>query len=159
MGFDYSRMKPAEDPFFGIVPGKASYPMGRVTLPVTSGTPANYHMEYINFEVADFDSPYHAIFGRPMLARFMAIPNHTYLVLKMPAPNGVISVRGDIKTCFDCDSEAVQLAERAQQLGNSSLLVEEAKKVVSDLRADSPRGGGPSGRFVGGEIKKLARSW
>ncbi|CAN6362730.1 unnamed protein product [Urochloa humidicola] len=107
MDFDFSRMKPADDPFFGIVPGKASYPVGRVTLPVTFGTPANYRTEYINFE--------------------------------MPAPNGVISVRGDIKTCFECDSEAVRLTERAQQLSNSSLLVEEAKKVAPDsLRIPEP---------------------
>uniref|UniRef100_A0A0A8YXE3 Uncharacterized protein n=1 Tax=Arundo donax TaxID=35708 RepID=A0A0A8YXE3_ARUDO len=27
---------------------------------------------------------YHAIFGRPALAKFLAIPNYIFLVLKMP---------------------------------------------------------------------------
>jgi hypothetical protein len=27
-----------------------------------------------------------------MLARFMAVPHYTYLVLKMPAPHGVLTV-------------------------------------------------------------------
>jgi hypothetical protein len=31
-----------------------------------------------------------------MLAKFMAIPHHTYLIMKMPAPNGILSVLGDI---------------------------------------------------------------
>jgi hypothetical protein len=31
-----------------------------------------------------------------MLARFMAIPHYTYLVMKMPAPNGVLIVYSDL---------------------------------------------------------------
>jgi hypothetical protein len=42
--------------------------------------------------VALFETSYHAIFRRPALARFMVIPYHTYLVLNMPTPNGVLSV-------------------------------------------------------------------
>jgi hypothetical protein len=67
--------------------------MGRVSLPVTFGTEENFRTKYLSFEVADFKSSYHAILGRPMLARFMAIPHYTYLVLKMLAPNGVLSLR------------------------------------------------------------------
>ncbi|CAO2143912.1 unnamed protein product [Urochloa humidicola] len=63
-----------------------------------------------------------------MLAWFMAIPNHTYLVLKMTAPNGVLTIRGDIKVSNECDGEAVRLAELSHQLGNSTLMVDEAKK-------------------------------
>ncbi|CAO2152127.1 unnamed protein product [Urochloa humidicola] len=129
MGFDNNKMTPAEEPFFGIVPGKASYPIGRVSLPVTIGMQGNYRTEWLHFEVADFKSSYLAILGRPMLARFMAIPNHTYLLLKMQAPNGVLTVRGDIKTSFECDSEAVRLAELSHQFGNSILVAEEAKKT------------------------------
>jgi hypothetical protein len=29
-----------------------------------------------------------------MLAKFMAIPHHTYLIMNMPAPNGIFSVLG-----------------------------------------------------------------
>lgn len=47
----------------------------------------------------------------PMLARFMGIPNHTYLVLKMSASNGVLSIYGNVETLYKCDAEAVQLAE------------------------------------------------
>jgi hypothetical protein len=40
----------------------------------------------IQFEVADFETSYHAILGRPALAKFMAIPHYPYLLLKMPGP-------------------------------------------------------------------------
>jgi hypothetical protein len=41
-------------PFYGIVPGNATIPLGSVVLPVTFGeTRENYHTEYIKFEVAD----------------------------------------------------------------------------------------------------------
>jgi hypothetical protein len=35
MDFDFKRLTECDEPFFGIVPGKAAYPMGRVSLPVT----------------------------------------------------------------------------------------------------------------------------
>jgi hypothetical protein len=53
----------------------------------------NFRTEYLSFEVANFKSSYHAILVHPMLARFMAVPHYTYLVLKMLAPKGVLSLR------------------------------------------------------------------
>jgi hypothetical protein len=59
-------------PFYGIVPGNAAIPLGSVVLPVTFGeTRENYRTEYIKFEVADFETSYHAILGRPAIAKFM----------------------------------------------------------------------------------------
>jgi hypothetical protein len=74
MEFDFNKMTACDEPFYGVVPGKAAYPIGRVCLPVTFGTEENFCTEYLTFEVADFRSSYHAIFGRSMLAKFMAIP-------------------------------------------------------------------------------------
>jgi hypothetical protein len=78
-------------PFYGIVPGNAAIPLCSVVLPVACGeTRENYHTEYIKFEVADFETSYHAILGRPAIAKFMAVPDYTYLLLKMPSPAGVL---------------------------------------------------------------------
>jgi hypothetical protein len=75
-------------PFYGIVPRNTVIPLGSVVLPVTFGeTRENYCTEYIKFEVADFETSYHAIHGRPAIAKFMAVPHYTYLVLKMPSPD------------------------------------------------------------------------
>jgi hypothetical protein len=86
MEFDFTKMTACDEPFYGVVPGKVAYPIGRVCLPVAFGIEENFCIEYLTFEVADFRSSYHAIFGRPMLAMFMAIPHHTYLIMKIPAP-------------------------------------------------------------------------
>jgi hypothetical protein len=40
-----------------------------------------------------------------MLARFMAIPHYTYLVLKMTAPRGVLTVYGDLLVSFKCEND------------------------------------------------------
>jgi hypothetical protein len=90
MEFDFNKITACDEPFYRVVPGKAAYPIGRV--PVTFGTKENFHTKYLSFEVADFRSSYRAIFGRPMLAKFMAIPHHTYLIMKILAPNEILSV-------------------------------------------------------------------
>jgi hypothetical protein len=88
-----SLLTPSKTPFYGIVPGNSSTPIGSVTVPVTFGTEQNFRMEYIKFEVADFESSYHAILGRPALAKFMAVAHYVYLLLKMPGNTGVLSLR------------------------------------------------------------------
>ena len=92
MGFDMTKLVPSDQAFYCIISGAGSTLVGKVTLPTTFGTRDNYRTDSIIFEVASFETSYHAILGRPALAKFMAIPNHTYLLLKMPAPNGVHSI-------------------------------------------------------------------
>ena len=53
---------------------------------------ANFRKVTLTFEVVGFRGTYHAIIRRPGYAKFMAIPNYTYLKLKMPEPKGVITV-------------------------------------------------------------------
>jgi hypothetical protein len=63
MDFDFNKMTACDEPFYGVVPGKAAYPIGRICLPVTFGTKENFCTEYLTFEVTDFRSSYHAILG------------------------------------------------------------------------------------------------
>jgi hypothetical protein len=98
-------------------------------------------MEYLSFEVADFKSSYHAILGHPMLARFMAIPHYTYLVLKMPAPRGVLTVYGDLLVSFKCDNKALDIAMTSACFGAAAVMVVEAKKVApTDLTIPEQKG-------------------
>jgi hypothetical protein len=62
--------------------------------------------------VADFEIVYNAFLGRPTLTKFMAIPHYVYLVLKIPRPHGVISIREDVKWAYDCDKESCEMADR-----------------------------------------------
>jgi hypothetical protein len=114
MGLNFAGLiTPTEVPFYGIVPSKPAMPLGQITLPVIFGTPTNYRTEFIQFEVAEFETLYHAILGRPTLAKFVDIPHYPYLLLKMPGPHGILSLRGDLKRAFDCDLQAIQIAAKA----------------------------------------------
>jgi hypothetical protein len=146
MEFDFSKMTACDKPFYGVMPGKAAYPIGHVCLPVTFSTEENFRTECLTFEVADFRSSYHAIFGRPMLAKFMAIPHHTYLIIKMPTPNGILSVLGDIMVSYNCESATVELSKdsaikaaamvmvpQAAKINQTTLQIPEQKRTSTDL--------------------------
>jgi hypothetical protein len=125
-------------PFYCIVPGNATIPLGSVVLPVTFGeTRENYRTEYIKFEVADFETSYHAILSRPSIAKFMAVPHYTYLVLKMPSPAGVLSLQRDLKISSDCDTEVVELAA-TNQVPNVMMEIYAASKKLAPTELEIP---------------------
>ena len=74
LGLGLSDLTPSNSSFWGVVPGRASKPLGEITIPVQFSTASNYRVEHINFYITDFNTAYHAILGRPALAKFMAIP-------------------------------------------------------------------------------------
>jgi hypothetical protein len=86
LGVALKELHESDTPFFGIVPTEGEYPLGHIYMSVTFGTPENYRTEFLRFEVASFDCGYNAIIGRPGLAKFMAIPQYTYIILKMSGP-------------------------------------------------------------------------
>jgi hypothetical protein len=109
-----------------------------VVLPVTfEESRDNYRTEYIKFEVADFETFSHAILGRPAIAKFMAVPHYTYLVLKMPSPAGVFSLQGDLKISHDCDIEAVEITS-TNQVPNAMMEVYAASKKLTTSELDIP---------------------
>jgi hypothetical protein len=129
MEYDFSKMTACDEPFYGVVPGKTAYPIGRVCLPVTFGKEDNFLTEYLTFEVPDFRSYYHAIFSRPMLAKFLAIPHHTYLIMKMLAPNAILSIYGDIIVSYNCESDTINLAKVSACKASATVMVAQAAKI------------------------------
>jgi hypothetical protein len=129
MEFDFNKMTACDEPFYGVVPGKAAYPIGRVCLPVTFGTKENFRTEYLMFEVADFRSSYHAILGRPMLAKFMAIDHHTFPITKMPTPNEILSVLRDTMVSYICESATVELSKESAVRAAATVMVTQAAKI------------------------------
>jgi hypothetical protein len=43
--------------------------------------------------------------------RFLAVPHYTYLVLKMPGPRGIITVKGSFELSDLCDKEFHKMAQ------------------------------------------------
>ena len=74
------------------------------------GDQANFCSEVLTFEVVDILGSYHAILGCPCYAKFMAVPNYTYLKLKISRPIGVITVGSTFSHAFTCDCEHFELA-------------------------------------------------
>lgn len=111
MHIPHSKLNPSDAPFHKIVPVKKAQPLRQMALDVTFGTPKNFRTETLTFEVMDFKGAYHAILGHPCYAKFMARPCYVYQKLKMPSPNGIITVHGNFKHAHACDIENVDLAE------------------------------------------------
>jgi hypothetical protein len=100
-------------------------------------TRESYRTEYIKFEVVNFETYYHAILGRLAIAKFMEVPHYTYLVLKMPSPAGVLSLQGDLKISFDCDTEAMELASM-NQVPNAMMEIYTTSKKLTPSELDIP---------------------
>jgi hypothetical protein len=110
LGVPLKELHESDTPFFGIVPTEGEYPLGHIYMPVTFGTPENYRTEFLRFKVVNFDCGYNAIIGRPGLLKFMSIPHYTYMILKMPGPQGIITVRVDFQGAAECFRVVIQAA-------------------------------------------------
>jgi hypothetical protein len=125
-------------PFYGIILGNTAIPLGPVVLPGTFGeTRENYRTEYIKFEVADFETSYHAILDRSAIANFMAFPHYTYLVLKMSSPARVLALQGDLKVSHNCDTKAVELAA-TNQVTNAMMEIFATSKKLAPTELEMP---------------------
>jgi hypothetical protein len=121
LGVALKELHESDTPFFGIVPTEGEYPLGDIYMLVTFGTPENYRTEFLRFEVASFDCGYNAIIGRPGLAKFMAIPHYSYMILKMPRPQGIIIVHADFQGTAECFRVAIQAALTTKPPTTSSM--------------------------------------
>jgi hypothetical protein len=127
LGVTQNMLEPSHTTFHGIVPGISCAPMGKIRVDVMFGTRQSCRCENIEFEVVDLESPYHALLGRPALAKFMASTHVAYLKMKMPGPNGVITITGNHKISMECASTGSALAE--------SLVIAEEKKRINQAVA------------------------
>jgi hypothetical protein len=127
---DLSMIRAGVAPFHGIIPGKRVQPLGQLDLSVCFRTPSNFRKETLTFEVVGFRGTYHAVLGRPCYAKFMAVPNYTYLKLKMPGPNGVITIGSTYRHAYECDVECVEYAEA---LAESEALIADLESLSKEV--------------------------
>jgi hypothetical protein len=144
---DLSSVRAGAAPFHGIILGKRIQPLGQLDLPVCFGTPSNFQRETLTFEVVGFRGTYHAVLGRPCYAKFMAVPNYTYLKLKMPGPNGVITIGPTYRHAYECDVECVEYAEA---LAESEALIAD----LESLSKEAPYVKRHAGNFEPAEMVK-----
>jgi hypothetical protein len=104
-------------------------PLGQITLPVQFGTADHFRTDYVNFVVADFEGTYHAILGRPVITKFMAVPHYRYLVLKMPTKKGVLTLKGNVFVAYACEEDSLRIAEAHDLSLRMAATTMEAKKT------------------------------
>ena len=63
METDKSRIEQSSTTFRGIIPSQEARCTGKITLDMVLGSPDNYRSEEVTFQVAPFNSGYHAILG------------------------------------------------------------------------------------------------
>ncbi|XP_066320146.1 uncharacterized protein [Miscanthus floridulus] len=102
------------------------------------GNGLNIMTETLTFEVVGFNGTYHAILGQPCYAKFMAVPNYTYLKLKMPGPGGVITVGTSFQCTYECE---VKCYNHAMAIVASEELTT-IRKEVTEEAPDSTRSTG-----------------
>jgi hypothetical protein len=153
-------LEPSQTTFHGIVPGLSCAPMGKIRIDVMFGCQDNCRVENLMFEVVDLESPYHALLGRPALAKFMASTHVAYLKMKMSGPRGVIAIIGDYKRSMACASARSNLAETlviAEEKKKLKRAVEIAKAVMADKpMPDMTNPNGTTSFQVAKEVKKVA---
>jgi hypothetical protein len=148
LGVDRSTIQAGAAPFHGIVPGKRFLPLGQLDLPVCFGTPSNFRKETLTFEVVGFRGTYHVVLGRPCCAKFMVVPNYTYLKLKMPGPKGTITVGSTYRHAYECDVECVEYAEA----------LAESEALIADLDCLSKEAPDAKRHAVNFELAEAAKS-
>jgi hypothetical protein len=110
MNISLDWLQPIDCSFHGIVLGSANHPLARIDFDICFSNSGNFRMEKLEFKVMDWPSQYHAILEQPAFARFMAVPHYAYLVLKIPGPKGVITVKGSFEVSDTCDKEFNRMA-------------------------------------------------
>jgi hypothetical protein len=79
----------------------------------------------------DLNSPYHALLGRPTLAKFMAIQHYAYLKMKLPGPRRVITIMGCYKKSMECAKASSKLAE-------ALVITEEKRQLLQQVVQTQP---------------------
>ncbi|XP_066314701.1 uncharacterized protein [Miscanthus floridulus] len=120
MGVDRTNLHPIRAPFHDIIPSRQAVPLGQIDLPVTFRDQSNYRTETLTFDV------------------FMAIPNYTYLKLKMPGPHGNITVGTSFRCAYECEVECCGHTTAVIASEELAALKEEVVEEAPDAKR-SPR--------------------
>jgi hypothetical protein len=106
MGISHSLLKPADNPLYGFG-GMGTFPVGKIELPLSFGTAPNARSEQVTFDIVDMIYPYNAIMGRGSINKFEGAIHGLYLCMKIPSPQGVITVYDNEQTACNIEKDFV----------------------------------------------------
>jgi hypothetical protein len=103
MGISHNLLKPLDNPLYGFG-GKGTFPVGKIELPLSFGVAPNARSEQVTFDMV---YPYNAIMGRGSINKFEAAIHGLYIYMKIPGPQGVITVYGNQQTAHNIERDFV----------------------------------------------------
>jgi hypothetical protein len=106
MGISHSLLKPSDNPLYGFG-SKGTFPVGKIELPLSFGVAPNAQSEQVTFDIVDMVYPYNTIMGRGSIHKFEAAIHGLYLCMKIPGPQGVITVYGNQHTAHNIERDFV----------------------------------------------------
>jgi hypothetical protein len=106
MGISHNLLKPAANPLYDFG-GKDTSPIDKIKLPLSFGTAPNARSEQVTFDIVDMVYLYNAIMGRGSINKFEAAINGLYLCMKIPGPQGVITIYGDQQAARNIERDFV----------------------------------------------------
>ena len=106
MGISHILLKPADNPLYGFS-GKGTFPVDKIELPLSFGTTPNARSEQITFDIVDMIYSYNAIMGRGLINKFEAAIHGLYLCMKIPGPQGVITIYSNQQTVRNIEKDFV----------------------------------------------------
>jgi hypothetical protein len=110
MGISHNLLKPADNPLYGFS-GKGTFPVGKIELHLSFGAAPNARSEQVTFDIVNMIYPYNAIMARGSINKFEAAIHGLYLCMKIPGPQGVITVYCNQQTACNIEKDIV-LAQR-----------------------------------------------
>jgi hypothetical protein len=106
MGISHSLLKPSDNSLYSFG-GKGTFPVSKIELPLSFGVAPNARSEQVTFDIVDMVYPYNAIMGRGSINKFEAAIHGLYLCMKIPGPQGVITVYGNQQTAHDIERDFI----------------------------------------------------
>ena len=85
--------------------------------------------------MADFDTAYHAILGRPALTKFMVVPHYVYMVLKILTEQGILTPCTNISIAYDYEREGITITEAMDLLARMEACIADSKKTPAEEQA------------------------
>ena len=82
--------------------------------------------------MADFDTAYQTILGRPALTKFMVMPHYVYMVLKIPTEQGVLTLCANVSTAYDYEREGIAIAEAMDLSARMEVCIADSKKTLAE---------------------------
>jgi len=103
--------------------------IGRAALDMVFGTPDNYRIESLSYDVVPFWSCYHTLLGWTAFARFHVVLHYAYMKLKMSGPKSVITI------CDNLD-RLLRTEEQSTTFGTKALAAEELSEMRTKVDED-----------------------